>query len=136
MWVSYNFKTTLDYSSLYRSIYFWCQETTLQKIFPIEKLILVWNKQSNSNKFVLRTTHPTQKKKCRKFYTHHLIKPPIQPEVRENLWSPKAQWSCPPCFWGGEDSIFVHPYFRPHKISDACQILDPCYKSIDSCHID
>ena len=36
MWVSYNFKETLDYSlddsSSSRSIYFWCHDTTLLSI--------------------------------------------------------------------------------------------------------
>ena len=30
----------------------------------------------------------------------------------------------------------IHPHLDPHKTLDACQILDPCHKSIDSCHID
>ena len=33
MWISYNFKAALDYGSLYESIYFWCQDTTLKNIF-------------------------------------------------------------------------------------------------------
>ena len=45
MYVSYNFKTALDYSSIYRSIHFWYHDTTLEKIFSKEKLNLTWNKQ-------------------------------------------------------------------------------------------
>ena len=41
-----------------------------------------------------------------------------------------------PMFLGAEDSMFAHPHFDSHKILDACQILDPRHKSIDSCHID
>ena len=33
--------SALDYSSLYRSMHFWCQDTTLKKIFSVEKLNLV-----------------------------------------------------------------------------------------------
>ena len=47
MQVSHNFKAALDYSSPYRSIYFWCHDTTLKNIFSIEKLKLTWNKQIN-----------------------------------------------------------------------------------------
>ena len=49
-WVSYSFKAAFDYSSLYRSIHFWCHDTTLKKIFSIWKLNLTWNKQTNFNK--------------------------------------------------------------------------------------
>ena len=38
MHVSYNFNAALDYNSLYRLIYFSCHDTTLKKIFSIEKL--------------------------------------------------------------------------------------------------
>ena len=48
--VSYNFKAALDYSSLYRSIYFWCHDTTLKTILSIEKLSSTWNKQTNFKK--------------------------------------------------------------------------------------
>ena len=51
--VSHNFlkgKLTYIYSSLYRLIDTWCQDTTLKKTFPIEKLDLTWNKQTNFNK--------------------------------------------------------------------------------------
>ena len=48
-WVSYSFKAALDYSSLYRSMYFWCHDTTPKKVFPIEKLNLAWNKQTKFN---------------------------------------------------------------------------------------
>ena len=37
-WVSYNFKAALNYSSLYRSIHFWCHDATLKKIFSTEKV--------------------------------------------------------------------------------------------------
>ena len=50
MWVSYSFKVAFDYSLLYLSIHFWCHDTTLKKIFSIEKLNLTWNKQTNFNK--------------------------------------------------------------------------------------
>ena len=35
------FKGSLGYSSLYRSMQFWCHDTALKKIFSIEKLNLV-----------------------------------------------------------------------------------------------
>ena len=44
------FQAPLDYSSLYRSMHFWCHDTTPKKIFSIEKLNLTWNKQTNFNK--------------------------------------------------------------------------------------
>ena len=31
-------------------MHFWCHDTTLKKIFSIEKLKLTWNRQTNSNK--------------------------------------------------------------------------------------
>ena len=40
----------LDYSSFYRSVYFWCHDTTLKKVFLIENLHLTWSKQTNFNK--------------------------------------------------------------------------------------
>ena len=49
-WVSYSLKAVLDYSSLYRSMHFWCHGTTLTKMLLIEKLNLIWNKQTNFNK--------------------------------------------------------------------------------------
>ena len=50
MQVLYNFKGSLDYSSLYRSVLFSCHDTTRKKIFSIEKLNLTWNKHTNFNK--------------------------------------------------------------------------------------
>ena len=47
MWVSYTFRVALDHSSLIRSIYFWCYDTTLKNIVSIEKLNLTWNKLTN-----------------------------------------------------------------------------------------
>ena len=52
-WVSYSFKAALDYSLRYRSMYFWCHDTTLKKILLIEKLNSTWNKQTNFNKLGL-----------------------------------------------------------------------------------
>ena len=49
-WVSYSFKAALDYSSLCRLMHFWCYDTTLKKIFSIEKLNLTSNNQTNFNK--------------------------------------------------------------------------------------
>ena len=49
-WVSYSFKVDFDCSSLYRSMYFWCDDTTLKKVFSREKLNLTRNKQTNFNK--------------------------------------------------------------------------------------
>ena len=37
MRVLYNFKAASDYSSPYRSVCFWCHDTTLKKMFLIEK---------------------------------------------------------------------------------------------------
>ena len=50
MQVPYSFKTTLDYSSLYRSMYFWYHHNSLKNILSIEKLTLYSNKQTNFNK--------------------------------------------------------------------------------------
>ena len=50
MQVPYSFKTTLDYSSLYRSMYFWYHHNSLKNILSIEKLNLSSNKQANLNK--------------------------------------------------------------------------------------
>ena len=50
IWVSYSFKAALVFSSLYRSMHFWCHDTALKKILSIEKLNLTWNKQTNFNK--------------------------------------------------------------------------------------
>ena len=47
LWISYSFKTALDYCSLYRSMHFWCYDITLKKILSIEKLSLTWNKQTH-----------------------------------------------------------------------------------------
>ena len=48
--VSYGFKTALDYSSLYRPLYFWCHAPTLKNVLSIEKLNLTWNNQTNFSK--------------------------------------------------------------------------------------
>ena len=43
-------KQTLDYSTLYRSRYFWCHDTTLKNISLVKKLNLTWNKHTKFNK--------------------------------------------------------------------------------------
>ena len=53
MWVLYSSKAALNYSSLYRSMHFWCHDTTLKKILSIKKLNLTWNKQTNFKKLGL-----------------------------------------------------------------------------------
>ena len=60
MWFSCNFKAALDYSSLYRSIYF-CHDTTLKKKILIEKMNLAWNKQTNCNKLYPLPSTPPKK---------------------------------------------------------------------------
>ena len=46
-------KPALDYNLLYRSIHFWCHDTTLKIISSIEKVNLTWNKQTNFKKLDL-----------------------------------------------------------------------------------
>ena len=58
MYVSYNFKTALDYSSIYRSIHFWYHDTTLEKIFSKEKLNLTRNKQIKANQLYPLPPYP------------------------------------------------------------------------------
>ena len=49
-WVSYSFTAALDYNLLYKSMHFWCHDTTLKRISSIEELNLTWNKQANFKK--------------------------------------------------------------------------------------
>ena len=60
----YNFKAALDYSSLYRSRYFWCCNTTLQKKNSIEILNLTLNKQTNFNK-LCPLSYPRSVENCK-----------------------------------------------------------------------
>ena len=58
IWVSYNFKVDLDYSLLYRSIYFWCYDTILKKVFSLEKLNLI-ERSEQTLSFAPPPPHPT-----------------------------------------------------------------------------
>ena len=92
MWVSYHFKAVLDYGSLYKSIYFWFDDTTLQKIFSINKTNLTWNKQKqkNFNKLCPLSPPPSQKNVRKMLDLPFGYETPSSPEVRENSRSPKA----------------------------------------------
>ena len=48
-WVWYSLKAALNYSSLDRSMYFWCHDTNLKKILSTETFNLTWSKQANFN---------------------------------------------------------------------------------------
>ena len=98
MYVSYNFKTALDYSSIYRSIHFWYHDTTLEKIFSKEKLNLTGISKSSLANFILclPPTSPQPLKKVLKILTPPpILPPPTHPPTRTHILLKLT----PPYFW-------------------------------------
>ena len=98
MYVSYNFKTALDYSSIYRSIHFWYHDTTLEKIFSKEKLNLTWNKQIIFGKLYPLPPSPfspAPEKSAENFNPPPHSPPPTHPPTRTHILLKLT----PPYFW-------------------------------------
>ena len=72
MWLSYNFTAALDFSSLYKPIYFSSHDTTLKKMLKWNKFYFqIKNKQTFENILIINLLQSEQKCKTQKSFNKY-----------------------------------------------------------------